>query len=188
MTEPTEPIQLQTQDLQRWQTKLSACSSPFCSTMEDYEAENKALWFQVIKAPIRKTKHWCRKTTGMHVNDRADNSNIIAAIALTWTMTITLSACYNVKDQRHQTGDQRKQTEAWDSHKLQLPWLSCIWWGFQAWDSLQDSTDNSSIDKVETSLEWQERFSQFQDTTDVLPCHIHFPVCLWIMDPHGRAA
>ena len=29
-------------------------------------------------------------------------------------------------------------------------------------------------------------FSQFQDTTDALPCHIHLPVCLWIMDPHSR--
>ena len=44
-----------------------------------------------------------------------------------------------------------------------------------------------SIDKVETNLEWQEYFSQFQATTDVLPCHIHLPVCLWIMDPHSRA-
>ena len=25
------------------------------------------------------------------------------------------------------------------------------------------------------------------DTTDALPCHIHLPVCLWIMDPHSRA-
>ena len=24
--------------------------------------------------------------------------------------------------------------------------------------------------------------------TDVLPCHIHFPACLWIIDPHSRAA
>ena len=31
---------------------------------------------------------------------------------------------------------------------------------------------------VETSLERQEYFSQFQDTTDALPCHIHLPVCL----------
>ena len=23
--------------------------------------------------------------------------------------------------------------------------------------------------------------------TDVLPCHIHLPVCFWIMDPHSRA-
>ena len=44
--------------------------------------------------------------------------------------------------------------------------LGCYnWWRFQAWDTLQDSTDNSSIDKVETSLEWQEYFSQFQDMT-----------------------
>ena len=67
-------------------------------------------------------------------------------------------------------------------------YLGCYnWWGFQAWGTLQDSTDNSSIDKVETSLEWQEYFFQFQDTTDVLLCHIHLPVCLWIKDPHSRA-
>ena len=64
--------------------------------------------------------------------------------------------------------------------------LSYNWWGFQAWDTLQSSTDNSSTDKVETSLEWQEYFSQLQDTTDALPRHIHLPVCLWIMDPHSR--
>ena len=44
-----------------------------------------------------------------------------------------------------------------------------------------------SIDKAETSLEWQEYFAQLQDTTDALPCHIHLPVCLWSMDPHSRA-
>ena len=38
-----------------------------------------------------------------------------------------------------------------------------------------------------TSLDWQEYFSQLQDTNDALPCHIHLPVCLWIMDPHSRA-
>ena len=26
-----------------------------------------------------------------------------------------------------------------------------------------------------------------QDTTDALLCHIHLPVCLWIMDPHSTA-
>ena len=62
------------------------------------------------------------------------------------------------------------------------------WWGFQARDTLQGSTDNCSIDKAGTSLEWQEHFSQFQATTDVLPCHIHLPLCLWIMDLHSRAA
>ena len=40
----------------------------------------------------------------------------------------------------------------------------------------------------ETSLEWQEHFSHFQDTMDALPCHIYLPACLWIMDPHSRAA
>ena len=80
-----------------------------------------------------------------------------------------------------------RQLQASDSYKLQVPGLSYNWQGFQAWDSLQDSTDNSNIEKVETSLEWQEYFGQFQDTTDALPCHIHLPVCLWIMDPHNRA-
>ena len=50
-----------------------------------------------------------------------------------------------------------------------------------------NSTGNSSIDKVETSLEWQEYSSQFQNMTDALPRHIHFAVCLWIMDPNSRA-
>ena len=45
-----------------------------------------------------------------------------------------------------------------------------------------DSTDNSSIHKAKTSLEWQEYFSQFQDMTDALLCHTHLSVCLWIMD------
>ena len=56
--------------------------------------------------------------------------------------------------QWHQLRDKRKWTEAWDSHKLQVPKLSYNWWGFQAWDTLRDSTDNSSTDKVEASLEW----------------------------------
>ena len=37
-------------------------------------------------------------------------------------------------------------------------------------------------------MEWQEYFSQFQYTTDAFPCHIHLLVCLWIMNPHSRAA
>ena len=65
--------------------------------------------------------------------------------------------------------------------------LSYNWWEFPTWDTLQDSTHNSSTEKVETSLEWQEYFSQFQYTTDALPCHIHLPICLWIRDPHNRA-
>ena len=45
-----------------------------------------------------------------------------------------------------------------------------------------------ALSKVETSLEWQEHFSQFQNLTDVLPGHIHLPVCLWIMGHHCWAA
>ena len=44
--------------------------------------------------------------------------------------------------------------------------------------TLQNSTSNSSIDKAETNLDLQEYFSQLQDTTDALPCHIHLPVRL----------
>ena len=40
----------------------------------------------------------------------------------------------------------------------------------------------------ETGLDRQENFSQFQLTTDALRCHIHLAVCLWIKDPHSRAA
>ena len=90
--------------------------------------------------------------------------------------------------QRHQQGNQSKGTETWDSHKLQVPGLSCIWRGFKVWDTLKDNKVDSSIAEVETSLERQEHFSQFQVTTVALPCHICLSVCLWIMDPHNRAA
>ena len=52
----------------------------------------------------------------------------------------------------------------------------------------RDSTDNSSIDKAEFSLEWQEYFSQLRDMTDAFSCHTLLPVCLWIMDLHSRAS
>ena len=45
--------------------------------------------------------------------------------------------------------------------------------GSQAWDPLQDYTDNSSTDEVETSLDWQEHFSQFQNRADALSSHSH---------------
>ena len=49
-----------------------------------------------------------------------------------------------------------------------------------------ESTDNSSTDKVETSLEWQEYFSQFQDKTDVLLSHPSS--CMLVnYDLHSRA-
>ena len=38
------------------------------------------------------------------------------------------------------------------------------------------------------SIEGQEHLSQFQNKTDALPCHIHLPLCLWIMATHSRAA
>ena len=87
----------------------------------------------------------------------------------------------------HQHRDQSEWTEALASYKLQVPGPSYYWWGFQAWNTFQDSTDNSSMNKAETSLQWREYFSWLQDTTDVLPCHIYLPVCLGILDPHSRA-
>ena len=41
-----------------------------------------------------------------------------------------------------------------------------------------DEGSKPDIDKVETSLERQEHFSQYQHTTDALHCHIRLPVCL----------
>ena len=40
-------------------------------------------------------------------------------------------------------------------------------------DTLQDSTDDSSYDKVETSMEWQKYLSQFQNTTDVTSIYLY---------------
>ena len=48
--------------------------------------------------------------------------------------------------------------------------------GSKPQDTLQGSTDDSSTDKAETSLERQKHFSQLQNTTEVLPCHINLPV------------
>ena len=50
--------------------------------------------------------------------------------------------------QWHQHRDQSEWTEAWDGHKLQVLGLNYNWWGFQAWDTLQDSTDNSSMTRL----------------------------------------
>ena len=47
----------------------------------------------------------------------------------------------------------------WSDVRLFCFWdcfVSCIWQEFQACHALQDSTDDGSIDKVETSLEQQE--------------------------------
>ena len=37
------------------------------------------------------------------------------------------------------------------------------------------------------SFEWQEYFSQFEDMNAALPCHIHLPVCLWIIGPSQQS-
>ena len=46
---------------------------------------------------------------------------------------------------------------------------------------------NSCNDILQSSTDQGDQFSQLQDATDAPPCHIHLPVCLWIMDPHSRA-
>ena len=111
----------------------------------------------------KRKKHWCRWQWWWGLPDHCVQSGCFG----------TAAASYKQKCR---------------NHKLQVPGLSYKWWGFQAWDTPQDSTDDSSIDMVETGLKWQEHFSQFQDTADVLPCYIHLPVCLWIMGPYSRAA
>ena len=40
-----------------------------------------------------------------------------------------------------------------------------------------EKTGDSSIDNFKISLELQEYFAQFKDTTDALPCRIYLPVC-----------
>ena len=39
-----------------------------------------------------------------------------------------------------------------------------------------------------TLLGWLFDSSQFRGSIDVLPSHIPFPICLWTIDPHSRAA
>ena len=75
--------------------------------------------------------------------------------------------------QCHQQGDQSKQTETWDSHKL-----GSVVSDKDSKPEILSGIDNSSIDKADTSLEQQEYFSRFQNTTDVLPHHTHPPVCV----------
>ena len=89
--------------------------------------------------------------------------------------------------QWHQHRDQSKCTEALDCHKFQVPGLSYNWWRFHAGDTLQNSIDNSSIDKVEFSLEWQEYFSQFQDITDLFLTYIEKCDVMISARPSGSA-
>ena len=91
---------------------------------------------------------------------RSLNTSIFLYACESWTVTAELEEESDDKQhQWHEHRDQNKRTEAWDCYKLQVPWLSYNWWGFQAWDALKDSKDNSSIVKAETSLEWQVYFS-----------------------------
>ena len=43
----------------------------------------------------------------------------------------------------------------WRQSQASCTWLSCIWREFQACHTLQDNTDDSSIDKLATSLEYR---------------------------------
>ena len=99
-------------------------------------------WWQtspVVSTQRSKTKLMTNITSGINteIKDQADDKH----------------------HQWYQHRDQSRWTEAWDSHKLQVPGFSYNWWGFQALAALQDSTDDSSIHKVETSLDWQDIFS-----------------------------
>ena len=75
-----------------------------------------------------------------------------------------------------------------DSHKLQIPGLSYNLWGFQAWDTLQDSTDKTAAMTWLKPVWIDKNISlSYKIQMKALPCHSHLPECLWIMDPHSRA-
>ena len=90
---------------------------------------------------------------------------------------------------------QSKWTKAWDCHKFQVPGFSYNGRGFQPRDTLQDITGNSSIDKVESSLDPHNRAPKKntshenevlpQDTTHLLqrPCYQWGSPC---QDPAGN--
>ena len=48
-------------------------------------------------------------------------------------------------------------------------------------------TLSRSFDKVQTSYDWQEHFSQFHDITDALPCQSHLLRWMWFMNAHSVA-
>ena len=52
----------------------------------------------------------------------------------------------------------------------------------QLWQTRVRSLSFSPGQHRRQHLEWQS-----QDTTDEPPCHVHLPVCLWIIDPHKGA-
>ena len=56
--------------------------------------------------------------------------------------------------------------------------LSYNWWGFQAWGTRQVSTDNSSIDMVETSLEL--KITTAESNPDVWLNIIFFPLLIML--------
>ena len=62
-----------------------------------------------------------------------------------------------------------------------------VFWGSNQFGVTRVFLSSFVLFWVETSLEWQEYFSRFQDTTGALPCHVHLPVFLWIMDSHSSA-
>ena len=67
----------------------------------------------------------------------------------------------------------------------QVPGLHHIWWGCQAWGKIAQMT--AALTKLKPV--WIDRsISLFQDMTNELLCHIHLPVCFWIMDCHCRTA
>ena len=74
-------------------------------------------------------------------------------------------------------------------HKLEVSELSYNWQGFQTWATLQDGIDVGSIDKVETSFQWQKfflsvpRYYWCAPMSQPASC-----ISLWIMDCHSRPA
>ena len=64
--------------------------------------------------------------------------------------------------------------------------LSYNWWGFQAWDTLQESTDNCSTDNTKTSLEWQKYFFQLPPRYDWYASLSHPSSCMLVNHGHSQ--
>ena len=77
--------------------------------------------------------------------------------------------------------DQSQWTEASDSHKLQVPGLSYKWWGFRIAQATAALTRLKPV-CIDKNISLSSKIRLMHS-----PCHIHLPVCLWIMDPHSRA-
>ena len=65
-----------------------------------------------------------------------------------------------------------------ESRKLQAPGLSITNEGSKPEILSRIAQTTAALTRLKPVWNDKEYFSQFQDTTDALPCHIHLPLCL----------